>query len=411
MADAPSAEPDGPIVTMVADKLALLLTATVGGTQPATRPSGPPDASAAGQLLLRVAGPGFRLKRTAHFLVAFDTSAKLVSSLAQRLESTYAGIERFCRSHRLPMRPPVRPMEVIFFDTFEAYRRYAERMGFPYQGTYGFYLDRCNRSAFFNAQRDPKFVGLRARIDRAEKTLAALRRSLSTVGARGRVRILLPDGETRILTRTEAERHIEETQNRVRRLRTRLKHYSDRINQMVIQHEAAHQVLYNVGLHVRGGPNPAWLVEGLACLFETPPSASGAGLGATNAFRLADFREALAGPSRSPRVEDLTEAIADGRLVPLEQLVCRHDLFCTDGAQATWRYAQAWALACYLDHHRHEAFADYIRRVASRQPGTIVPPGQELAEFEAAFGPIDATFEYRWVRYILSLPFRPPANP
>ncbi len=385
---------------------ALLLAMVVGVSCGAVQAEEPSEDSLAEKALLAAAGEGFHLKRTAHFLVAFDTGPDVLAGLTGRLESTYASIDRFCQLNAVKTREPTGPLEVIFFDTVEQYRRYATRVGFPHEGTYGFYLDRCNRSAFFNAQRDPKLAELHSRTDVAERNLAAMRRSLAAVGSHARLRVTFADGTTRAFTRSEVQRGVEQTRKELRILRTQLKHYSNRINQMVVQHEAAHQILYNVGVHVRGAPNPTWLVEGLACLFETPPSASGAGLGATNQFRLADFREALGGTASQPRPDSLPAAIAAGRLVPLEAFIARQDLFAAQGERAGLRYAQAWALICYLRHSRQQKFAEYVRHIASRKAGVFVSPEQELSDFQAAFGPMDERFESDWLEYVLSLPFR-----
>jgi hypothetical protein len=62
---------------------------------------------------------------------------------------------------------------------------------------------------------------------------------------------------------------------------------------MTLQHEAAHQILFNCGLHVRGGQNPTWLAEGLATQFEVPQSRTKHGGVRVNQVRYADFRDAF----------------------------------------------------------------------------------------------------------------------
>ncbi len=77
----------------------------------------------------------------------------------------------------------------------------------------------------------------------------------------------------------------------------RSKVYQEEQNRSVVQHEAAHQLLYNFRVHnlESSWANPQWLVEGLATLFEVPPGKHGAGAGVINQRRLGDIREPIAG--------------------------------------------------------------------------------------------------------------------
>jgi hypothetical protein len=184
--------------------------------------------------------------------------------------------------------------------------------------------------------------------------------------------------------------------------------YSDHINQTVIQHEVAHQVLFNAGVHVREADNPKWLVEGLACLFETPPGATGTGASVVNQSRLRDFRSAVAGEREKRRLtaRDLRNAIVAGRIAAVGDLVSDDRLFHQRGEAGATHYATVWALVHYLQRQRREELADYIREIGQRPVNRIYSGEEERATFARHFGQIDDAWLDAWGRYILRLRLR-----
>ena len=96
------------------------------------------------------------------------------------------------------------------------------------------------------------------------------------------------------------------------------------------RHEAAHQLLYNTGVLVRGQSYPAWLNEGLATLFETNSTEP-------NPFRLAIYR----------RMRD------EGSLMSVEELVAA-DLMTIEPEAIGRYYTQAWAFTHFLWNRQPE---------------------------------------------------------
>jgi hypothetical protein len=182
-----------------------------------------------------------------------------------------------------------------------------------------------------------------------------------------------------------------------------------RFNQLVVQHEAAHHVLFHLGIHVRGVDNPMWLLEGLACQFEVAQIDGVAGALRVNQTRLTDFREALSLPAGRKSVvdADLQEARRNGRWLPLKELATINKVWEKPADQVVFRYAQAWGLAYYLARERSEDFRRYLLRCAQRKPGVAIDEATELAEFEAAFGPLNDRLERIWVEYIAALEVDP----
>jgi hypothetical protein len=359
--------------------------------------------------LLKAAGQGFHLKRTRHFLIAYDAERTLVDEFTLRVESTYAAVYRFCDTNKITSRRPRQRLEIIFFDHRAGYEHYCEELSFRAAGTYGVYYEPTNRSAFFNVQNDPELQQLHTDLTAARDTLDQLIKTVSSIrDPQTRFQISYGDGQTLTLTRTQAQKEIQTQQQKLKTIDGRRALYSERINRTVIQHEVAHQVLFNAGVHVRGAMNPKWLVEGLACLFETPPDQAGSGMAAVNQLRLHDFRKAVAGTSSKPKLSgpDLAEAVDAERLTSPAKLISESSAFSERGQRGGANYAEAWALIQFLQRMRTGQLVAYIQEISARRPGTPVTADEERRAFEKHFGPLDKSFLHRWGDFIFRLDVR-----
>jgi len=342
--------------------------------------------AAAEKALLRLGGPGCRIRRTDHFVIAYDTADETLRALIWRLEVTYDSVLRFCKLNDLPARVPDTRLSVVFFERYEDYAVYAAKLGFSHHGSAGFFNQQNNVAAFVNVAHLPELAPLDRNIADSRDRLEQLR-----------------DRRAQGNALTE-ERH---NLTRLTGLRDRL---IERTNQMVVQHEVAHHVFFNIGVHVFGAQNPGWLVEGLACLFETPPSASGAGAGTTNQFRLRDFRAVLGGgqPAGHITADALPQAYDAGQFVHLSKLIGDDGLFTRrNDPSLPFYYSQAWSLVYYLQQRHREEFAQYLRLLAGRSFGVKLSSQRELADFTRVFGPLDERFENLWVTYVLGLQYKP----
>jgi hypothetical protein len=357
--------------------------------------------------LLKVAGNGFRIQRTPHFLIAHNVANSEVKPFVARVEQVYLSIYRFCAFNKIPAVEPRRRLEIIFFNTFPEYERYARRDHFPAAGTYGFYYDEDNRTAFYNVANDIELVRLRRDLHDAERTVASMEKQITKApAAAARITLRYNDGTSRTLTREQARNEFDVTCARLKKLSAHSDNYVETINRTVVQHETTHQVFFNAGVLRRGGQNPAWLIEGLATLFETPPSGTGSGIGVVNQLRLKDFRAAVGADvsRRGVTPEAVLAATRKGPLVPLDKLLTNPSLFDTRGERGAIYYAEAWALIHYLHRTKAKEFAEYLKLIAARPPDRPVTSAAEIADFERVFGKIDDMFVRRWGRYILSLP-------
>lgn len=347
-----------------------------------------PDEEAV-ERLRAAAGAPFRIRETDHFTIAYNTDYAALRPLIGRLEGTYDAVWRFCLAIDLVDKPPTDRLEVLVFDQYEEFLRYSARVGVTAGTMAGFYHPTTNVSAFCNMHNSPVLADIGQEIDRVRRQLASLA------------------DRDRSATRTQRKQ--------LRRLLTNLTARSDglvkKFNRLVIQHEAAHQMLFNLGVHVRGAKNPDWLVEGLACHFEVPQTDAGGRLKQINHLRLGDLREAVGvsvGVNRaSPEI--YAAALASGRVIPLIDLI-GGAIFSQDrNENIAFRYAQAWALVYYLYRSDVQSLEGYLRRLSTRKPEKVVEAHNEIADFEAFFGPVDARMEANWLSATIALRYDPGA--
>ncbi len=360
------------------------LTATFS-TSAASPPALLPDQEAAARLLT-IGGEGFRIRETDHYTLAYDTSYEALRPLIGRLEGTYDAIWRFCEANGLGVRLPASRLEVLLFARYEDFAEYLAGIGLRAGSVAGAYDPRTNVSAFCHVESSPGLAQINGQIEQVQKRLKRLKGRESGASARER--------------REHLRRHLS-------KLRLQRDALTKKFNRLVIQHEAAHQMLFNVGVHVHWADNPLWLTEGMACQFEVPQAGSARPMGRINHLRLADFRDAL---GASPDVKSFSEevyeeALASRHLVPLVDLITDDELFTGQERDVVFRYAQAWALVYYLHHRHRKEFVTYLRRLGTRKPGEHVAWQRKIEEFESAFGKPDEAFQRRWITYMLELRF------
>ncbi len=318
--------------------------------------------------LLALGGEGFSIHRTDHFLIASDSNADRVYPLADRLETTYLAVGRFCEEMKLPIPPLPRKLPVLIFNRHSDFERYAHKVGFHDPVAPGFYHPQDNTVAFCNLLDFPKLRAISLKIEQAE---------------------MLPDSHA--------------MREQIKQWRSQRDAIIETFNRLVIQHEAAHQIWFNIGVLSREVEYPTWLVEGLACQFEVSSQDD------VNQMRLADFREALGVAPDAKAIEEasLSDAKAAKRFLSLEELVADEEFDVADENWRRFQYSQAWALVAYLSRTRRQAIKDYLRSISEHKNAEHSYRGQRIAQFESIFGSIDQKFERSWIDYVLDLPLNP----
>ncbi len=323
----------------------------------------PPNKKSAARLK-KLFGAGARVKHTPRYVVVHDADDKTLNAFVTRIEATYSAVLRFAGHVGVEVTEPSEKLQIVFFNRFEGYARYLEKGGMKAnQDMPGVYHPLVNRSAFFNLADADALRKFRAELEAAREEGLAARRA----GRR-------PDFSL------------------INAYKARAAQYEERLNRMVVQHEVAHQVLYNIGLHnPRFFANPRWLLEGLAMMFETTPSAAGSGIGALNQERLVRWRE----------LDDARE------LPPIREILGTPDLLMPTNSDADKAYAQAWAMVHFLQRTRRAKFVSYINLVRRRTEDRVYSPKEEFADFEQVFGPFDRDFIRKWEQYLRKLPAKP----
>ena len=142
-------------------------------------------------------------------------------------------------------------------------------------------------------------------------------------------------------------------------------------NADTIIHEATHQTAFNVGIHNRFADQPAWLVEGLATMFEAR--------GVWNSQSFHSLRDRI----NEGRLTDFRAGLKERKPGTLGNLVASDQLFKTN---VTAAYAESWALMLFLCETRPRQLAEYVQKVAARPDFSSYFAAQRVADFAECFG-------------------------
>jgi hypothetical protein len=291
-----------------------------------------------GQGLLEELPSGFKIKKTDHYVVCYNTTdayANWVSALFERL---YDRFHKYWKTRDIKLVEPQFPMIALVFETKQSYLKYAEpELGRSAESMLGYYNLMSNRVTTFDL-----------------------------TGIEG----MIPDGMRvtksglvhQILSRPESERTV-----------------------ATIVHEAVHQIAYNCGLQVRLADNPVWVSEGLAVFFETPDLRSRDGwgeMGKINTFNLINFRNYL--PQRG----------TDGLIRLLSE-----DKRFRDPKTVNHAYGESWALNYFLLKTRGKDYARYLKYLSNQPPLGESDAKQRIADFQEFFGDLTA-LDREFVKYI-----------
>lgn len=152
-----------------------------------------------------------------------------------------------------------------------------------------------------------------------------------------------------------------------------------------IVHEATHQVGFNIGIHSRIGGTPAWVLEGMATVLESP--------GMRN-------RKSSQDPSSRLNRDRLewfkTEYEQRRQPGDLAKLIASDDMF---NKQTMDAYSNAWGITWFLTENpaRARMFSKYLKIVSERDSLETYTAEQRLEDFQNVFGDI-SRMEVDYVR-------------
>lgn len=289
-----------------------------------------------------------------HFALVYTSSDDEARRLASRLESVYRWNVKFLKMLKLQPTRPEHKLEIFYFGTHKEFEAYSVNTSGSPSGALGFYRPSDNRSAFFELSTYPPIAFW---LEQAKDT-----------------------------RRPYKQRQI---------ARNKLNQWVEFNNMKVIQHEAGHHIHFNIGLFPRDvfmDPDsfdslPRWLVEGTTMMFEFPPSRAGASLGTVNHGRLDEF-DKIYGRKDEHR-----------RLSPqrLKTFILDNGVFLRGGHST---YSLGWALVYYCWKEDRDKYAEYMRVISQREPGTNVTYTEREREFEDIFGRIDEDWIDKWYEFL-----------
>lgn len=312
-------------------------------------------------------GPGFKVKRTQHYSVLYNTSDEDVESFGLAIEQTYRSCMNYSMKLEIPVQPPAKKLLIFYFEEHKDYAAHAVKLGkqaLP-QSIPGVYFPDLNRSQFFSYQNQESFK--QARLG-AEAKIAEMQERLRQPGVSA-------------ADKRQISQEIKTARARANRSST----VGGDVSESIVQHEVAHQVLWNIGFHNPSSffANPRWFAEGTAMMFEPISDGSSANFGAVNSQRLKEYQQ-------------LEKA---GKLFPLKEFLSHPGFFHSESTIGI-AYAQSWALAHYLNRVKRKQVPKYVADINARPADYKSTPEKELAAFEKAFGKPDEAWEKAWKKWM-----------
>ena len=290
----------------------------------------------------------FHAYEARRFVVLSDAAPGWSRKQVQLLDRTYHQFNRFTKRLGLKPRPLRHKLVCVLFQEHDDYRRFAERRdGVTAEWISGYYSPKHDRIVFYNIETNPELV-------------EALREPRSATRLAGSITgYARPTRPARSGLRSEYLRAATAT----------------------VVHEAVHQLAFHTRIQSPHIQNPLWLSEGLATAFETdhPDKAFGP-----------DHEYAL-------RTEQFQEILAEGKLIPLRDLVTYTRMPDNDDDTISSVYHQSYALITWMNRFRREELRDVMDALRNEPPGRPGPQ-RHLQIFEQAFGDVDR-LERLWLRH------------
>ena len=207
-------------------------------------PFEPLDADTIGQALVEEFGPSFRIHKTDHYVIVYDTHPLYARWAAGMLEKLHGAFYAFWEREKVELSPPEFPLPVLLFRDKSSYiEGTRSELGEDAGKLVSFYSLKTNRVYAYDVTETSSRVGLQF--------------------------------DLRLLRQPAMLSNVTN-----------------------IVHESTHQIAFNSGLQRRFAGHPLWWSEGLATYFEAPDFSNGRGwrtVGTPNLPRLAEFRKALPG--------------------------------------------------------------------------------------------------------------------
>lgn len=307
---------------------------------------------------LRLLGPRFQRTETRHFVILSDCSPSWTRSRGTLLERTRDQYFRMTDKLEISVRPHDHKLLCVLFDDPRQYASFARTHdGLAAGWVAGYYATGTNRIVFYNDENSPDLLQALAQLDDYERQAESRRSKARDVGRGDR------DLADRLLASAD------EIDVKISAERSRLTRHTHDVAVAKAIHEAVHLLAFNTGLQSADRDYPFWLCEGLATTFET------------------DAPDAAFGPGHvsEARRQKVQAIVAQGGLIPFEQLVTRSSAPSDDARTADAMYQLSYALFAYLYRHERRALGAYLKAFQALPPGPL-SERKQLELFKAHFG-------------------------
>lgn len=301
-------------------------------------------------------GDTYRVYHTDHFFIMYNVEEDILNDSILRLEKTYDAVHQFVRELDFKINYPREKLPIVLCHDFREYhRRCKELVGqSPPPQAAGLYYRMPHNFCIFYDVSQSRYVRERS----------------------GRVKRLKEEARG-----TKNPKQRKTKMSEARKLQREIDRYQEMMNRSVVQHEVAHELLFNFGVHnleraSEGRMNPLWFTEGLATHFE--PAQTGAGVNRPNRNRLRAMCDALQ-RGGIPNLREFVGNPTDGKaLLPIEG------------------YGWSWLLTHYLIRRKDKELPVYVELIKKREKGDRITAERDVDDFEKCFGKIDDAFEKKW---------------
>ncbi|MCA9257431.1 MAG: hypothetical protein KDA33_17410, partial [Phycisphaerales bacterium] len=119
------------------------------------------------RFVTKVIGEGFKVRRSLHYSIIYNTSEEDVEVFEYAIEKTYRACVKWSRSLGMEVHPPKQKMLTHFFNDYTEYARYGAAIGNPPKGpgNVGFFFFPTEYSYFYNVRNTPGFKNRRLNIE------------------------------------------------------------------------------------------------------------------------------------------------------------------------------------------------------------------------------------------------------
>ncbi|MDO4551126.1 MAG: DUF1570 domain-containing protein [Planctomycetia bacterium] len=286
----------------------------------------------------------FKIYRTKHYLICYNTSSTYARWCGNLLEGLYSAFQKFWEGKDFELLEPEFPLVMIIFSSVKDYKAYgADALGEMEDTIVGYYSIATNRMVCYDLT--------------GAEVYAAMRKVSATVTYRALSRA--------ILNRPQAEGQI-----------------------ATIIHEATHQLAHNRGMVARFADVPLWYNEGISLFFETPNMKSEKGwasAGRLNRSRAIQHKNYLVRRQEG----SLRKMLSDDSILRSPET----------GADM---YAEAWGLTYYFLKVRPEDFVKYAKKISTKKPLLWDDKEVRIQNFEECFGNVEEV-ERDFIKYMKKL--------